>query len=52
MRKNSASLWIAVAVVFALMACAWTAMFFFASQAKVESVPIASDEHTGAGMKK
>ena len=31
-----------VAGLFALMACAWTAMFFFAGRAHVESVPLAA----------
>ncbi len=37
---SSATLWIGVGVVFALMALAWTAMFFFASKYRAESVPL------------
>lgn len=33
---------LAVTALFALMACAWAAMFFFAGQAHVESVPLAA----------
>lgn len=35
-----------VATLFALMACAWTAMFFFAGKAHVESVPLAPATET------
>ena len=35
---------LAVAGLFALMACAWSAMFFFAGQAHVESVPLVVSE--------
>jgi hypothetical protein len=38
--KSASWLWFAVAALFALMACAWTAMFFFARQARVEAVPL------------
>ncbi len=31
----------AVAALFGLMACAWSAMFYFAGLAHVESVPLA-----------
>lgn len=37
---SSATLWIGVGVVFALMALAWTAMFFFASKHRAASVPL------------
>ena len=40
--KSSGWLWGGVAVLFLLMACAWTAMFFFAGRAGVESVPLVS----------
>lgn len=47
--KTSRSMWLGVIGVFVLMACAWTAMFFFAGKAKVESVPVvnASETHVG-----
>jgi hypothetical protein len=38
--KGGAALWIGVAVVFGLMALAWTAMFFFATKHRPESVPL------------
>lgn len=38
--KPGVWLWFSVAVLFALMACAWTAMFFFAGKALVEPVPL------------
>ncbi len=38
--KSSKWLWAGVALVFVLMACAWTAMFLFSRQAHVESVPL------------
>jgi len=38
--KSSAWLWGGVAAIFLLMACAWTAMFFFAGRAQVQSVPL------------
>jgi hypothetical protein len=37
-------LWWWVGGLFLLMACAWTAMFFFAGRAHVESVPLAAPE--------
>lgn len=40
--KSSSWLWAGVALLFALMACAWTAMFFFARSAHVETVPLAA----------
>lgn len=40
--KSSKWLWVGVALVFALMVCAWTAMFMFARRAHVESVPLAA----------
>lgn len=39
--KSSKWLWGGVALVFVFMACAWTAMFFFAGKAEVRSVPLA-----------
>lgn len=44
--KTSKSLWACVLGLFALMACAWTAMFFFAGKAQVKSVPLAAASHT------
>jgi hypothetical protein len=38
--KPGASMWFAVAGFFALMGCAWAAMFFFAGRAKIETVPL------------
>ncbi len=38
--KSSKWLWVCVGLVFALMFCAWTAMFLFSRQAHVESVPL------------
>lgn len=38
--KTSKSLWACVLALFALMTCAWTAMFFFAGKAQVRSVPL------------
>ncbi len=38
--KTSKGLWIGVGVVFALMALAWTAMFFFASKYRAVDVPL------------
>ena len=43
-KTGSAGMWIGVGVVFALMAMAWTAMFFFATNHRAESVPL---ENTG-----
>ena len=40
--KTSRPMWVCVAALFALMACAWTAMFFFAGKAQVKSVPLAA----------
>lgn len=45
--KSSAWLWGCVTLVFALMACAWTAMFFFARAAGVESVPLSATTVSG-----
>jgi hypothetical protein len=42
--KSPTWLWLAVATLFALMACAWTAIFFFADQAHVESVPLVTTQ--------
>ncbi len=38
--KPSRWVWAGVAGLFVLMACAWTAMFFFAGRAHVETVPL------------
>lgn len=43
-KTGSATMWIGVGVVFALMVMAWTAMFFFATKHRAESVPL---ENTG-----
>lgn len=40
--KSSGWLWTSVAALFVLMACAWTALFYFARQAQVQSVPLAA----------
>ena len=45
--KTSVWLWGGVAGLFFLLACAWTAMFFFAGRARVESVPLASSSAAG-----
>jgi hypothetical protein len=37
-------LWIGVGVVFALMALAWAAMFFFASKYRAADVPLPARE--------
>ena len=47
MKTSSRSMWVCVVGLFALMACAWTAMFFFAGKAQVESVPLVSDVRAG-----
>jgi flagellar basal body-associated protein FliL len=39
-KGGSATMWIGVGIVFALMALAWTAMFFFASKYRAETVPL------------
>lgn len=39
-RHSGATLWIGEGVVFALMALAWAAMFFFASKHRAASVPL------------
>lgn len=41
---NGNAIWIGVGVVFALMALAWAAMFFFASKYSAASVPVAPRE--------
>lgn len=45
--KTSRAMWAGVIGVFALMACAWTAMFFFAGKAEVRSVPLVSEVRAG-----
>lgn len=45
-KKSGAAIWIGVGVVFALMALAWTAMFFFASKYRAESVPLEKPAET------
>lgn len=40
--KPGAGLWIGVAVGFTLLAMAWTGLFFFASQARVKTVPLSA----------
>jgi flagellar basal body-associated protein FliL len=42
--SSSSTMWIGVGVVFALMALAWTAMFFFASKYRAESIPLPARE--------
>lgn len=42
--SGSATLWIGVGVVFALMALAWTAMFFFSSKYRPDTVPVETRE--------
>jgi len=38
--KGGAGLWIGVAVVFGLMALAWTVMFFFATKHRPATIPL------------
>lgn len=40
--KRGSGIWIGVAVGFALMALAWTGMFYAAGRAKVRTVPLAT----------
>lgn len=40
-----------VIALFALMACAWTALFYAANQAHVESVPLAAPGRAGPPSK-
>jgi hypothetical protein len=40
--KPSTKVGLLVAALFTLMACAWSAMFYFAGRAHVESVPLAA----------
>lgn len=42
--RGGAWLWVGVGVVFALMAMAWTAMFFFASKHRAADVPLPARE--------
>jgi hypothetical protein len=46
--NGGAGLWIGVGVVFGLMALAWTAMFFFATQHRPATVPLESASPAGA----
>lgn len=46
--KTPRSLWLCVAGLFALMACAWTAMFFFAGKVQVKTVPLAPSAEKAA----
>jgi flagellar basal body-associated protein FliL len=46
-KPGSLTMWIGVGVVFALMALAWTAMFFFASKHRAESVPLETPGEAG-----
>jgi hypothetical protein len=39
-KTNAAGMWIGVGVVFALMAMAWTAMFYFATKHRPADVPL------------
>ena len=39
--KRGRGIWIGVAVVFALMALAWTGLFYAAGKAHVQTVPLA-----------
>lgn len=45
-KPNGTTLWIGVSVVFALMALAWTAMFFFASKHRAADVPLEKPAET------
>jgi hypothetical protein len=38
--KPGTGIWFAVGGLFALLGCAWTAMFFFAGRAKIERVEL------------
>lgn len=40
--KSASWIWLWVGFGFALLCVAWTAMFFFARQANVQSVPLAA----------
>lgn len=42
--SGGATLWIGVGVVFALMALAWTAMFFFSTKYRPATVPMEQRE--------
>lgn len=46
-KTGGAALWIGVGIVFALMALAWTAMFFFASKYRAENVPLEAPKEAG-----
>lgn len=46
--KPGAGIWVGVAVVFGLMALAWTALFFAAGRAEVKTVPLAPAAEAGA----
>lgn len=39
-KAGGSAMWIGVGLVFALMATAWTAMFFFASKHRAADVPL------------
>lgn len=39
-KSNGTAMWVGVGTVFALMALAWTAMFFFASKHRAADVPL------------
>lgn len=39
-KPNGRMLWVGVGVGFSLLALAWTAMFFFASKYRAETVPL------------
>jgi hypothetical protein len=43
-KTGGKGLWIGVAVGFGLLMLAWTAMFFFASKYRAESVPVETRE--------
>ena len=45
---GSAPVWIGVAVVFSLLAMAWTALFFYASKHRAMDVPLEHRKTEGA----
>lgn len=44
--KRGSGIWVGVAVVFTLMALAWTGLFYAAGKAHVETVPLAKPAET------
>jgi hypothetical protein len=45
--KRGCGIWIGVAVVFTLMALAWSGLFYAAGKAHVETVPLAKPGEKG-----